>query len=72
VKCADREVLHSLFADELIQSRAHLAGGFIRKRNGEDLVRRDAVFVNQVGDPVCEHARLAAARSGQHEYGTFY
>jgi hypothetical protein len=52
----------------LFQAPAHLAGGFVRKSNREDLVRRDVVFVNQVGNAMRQNARLAAARTGEHEH----
>ena len=65
----EREHPHALrrAAGERLHARAHLAGGLVRKRQRQDLPRRGALFGQQVGDAVREHARLAAARTGEHQ-----
>ena len=54
-------------AEHRRQALAHLAGGLVRERDREDLVRLDADRRGQVRDAVGEHARLPGARAGDHE-----
>ena len=56
-------------AEQLLDAAAHLARGLVRERHGEDAVRRGALDLDDPGDAVGEHARLAAAGAGQHEHG---
>ena len=53
-------------ADELGDATAHLVGGFVGERDGEDRRRRDAL-VDEVGDAVGEHPRLARSGAGDHQ-----
>ena len=46
---------------------AHLAGGLVGEGDGQDLERRQAVMVDQVGDAMGEHAGLARPRPGHHQ-----
>ena len=46
----------------------HLAGGLVGEGDGEDPLGRDAVPVDQRGDPHGEHAGLARARAGEHQH----
>ena len=46
---------------------AHLVGGLVGKRDRGDVARRIAALLDQIGDLVGDHARLAAARPGQHQ-----
>ena len=44
----------------------HLFGGLVGEGDGQYLPRRHAVL-DQFGHAIGEHARLAAARAGEHE-----
>ncbi len=52
--------------DEVADALAHLGGGLVGERDGED-VRRPHALVDQVGDAVGEHAGLARAGTGDDE-----
>ena len=54
-------------AEHALEPLAHLAGGLVRERDREDLVRLHAVRADQVRDAVREHARLPRARAGDDE-----
>ncbi len=54
-------------AQHVLEPLAHLARGLVRERDREDLLRLDPVRVDQVRDAVGEDARLARARSRDHE-----
>ena len=54
-------------SDQLRDPLAHLLRGLVGEGDREDLARRGPIRVDQVGDPMREHARLAAARAGEHE-----
>ena len=55
-------------AEQLLDAAAHLARGLVRERHGEDAVRRRALDLDDPGDAVREHARLAAAGAGEHQH----
>ena len=48
----------------------HLAGRLVGERHREQVARRQITATEQPGDPVGDHARLAAAGAGQHEQRT--
>ena len=50
---------------------AHLAGGFVGERDGQDGGRRHVPRGDQVRDAVRDDAGLAAARAGQDQQRTF-
>ena len=50
-----------------LDAAAHLARGLVRERHRENAVRRGVFDLHQPGDAMREHARLAAARAGEHE-----
>ena len=54
-------------ADHALQARFHLAGSLVRKGHGEDPVRKDLLLVEQVRDPVREHARFARTGTCEDE-----
>ena len=54
-------------AHELRQTLAHLGGRLVGEGDGEDLPRSRQVLLQDVGDAVREHARLAGAGAGQHQ-----
>ena len=45
----------------------HLAGGLVGEGDGDDVVCRHALALDQVRQAAGEHARLAGAGSGQHQ-----
>ncbi len=53
---------------QLRQPFLHLTGRLIRERDRHYMPGRDVQRAYQVGDTVRQHARLAAAGTGQHEY----
>ena len=57
-------------AEERLDAAAHLARGLVGEGDGEDAVRRGALGLDEPGDAVHQHARLAAARAGEHHHGT--
>ena len=61
-----------LGAKQAADALAHLAGGLVRERHGENLARIDALDVDQARDARREHARLAGTRAGEHEQRTVH
>src|SRR5690606_26333582 len=57
----------TLQPEQRFDSAAHFAGSLVRESDGEDAVRRGTLDLYEPGDAMREHARLAAARAGQHE-----
>ena len=53
-------------AGEPLDAAAHFVGRLVREGQGEDLMARHAVL-QQPGDAMGDHARLAAARPGQDQ-----
>ena len=56
--------------NETADAFAHFARGLVGKRDRGDLGRRQAAALDQVGDLLGDHARLARTRAGEHEQGT--
>ena len=56
-------------AEHVLEPFAHLPGGLVREGDGQDLLRLHSAGVDQMRDAVGEDARLARARSGNHEQG---
>jgi hypothetical protein len=46
---------------------AHFAGGFVRKRNCQNGIRRNALFLDQPRNAAGDHAGFARACSSQNE-----
>ncbi len=59
-----------LLADQGQDARAHLRGGLVGERHGQDLPRLDALDADEVSHPMGEHARLARARASEDEQRT--
>jgi len=57
-------------AEQALDAAAHLPGRLVGEGHGEDPVRRDTLGLDEPRDAVRQHARLAAARSGQHQHRT--
>ena len=58
-------------SEHALQPLAHLAGRLVGERDREDLVRLHAHGADQVRDTMRQHARLARARTRDHEHGPF-
>ena len=56
--------------NELDNALGHLSGSPVGEGNGQDVPRRDLVFLDQMGDAPGEHARLAGAGACQHQHRT--
>jgi hypothetical protein len=54
-------------AHEQLDALAHLLRRLVRERDREDLVRARLPRAQQIGDPVCQDARLARSRAGQDQ-----
>ncbi len=54
-------------AEQPLDPVAHLGRSLVRERDREHVLRGNAVHADDPRDPVHEHARLAAARAGEHE-----
>ena len=63
--------MSGLASDEWPSSRStrsrHLAGGLVGKRDGQNRVRRDALFLDEPRDAAGDDAGLARAGAGQDE-----
>ena len=55
------------FPEEHADTCLHLARGFIRKSNCEDIVRIHVAFIHEICVSVRKHARLTAACAREHE-----
>ena len=55
--------------DEPADALSHLGGGLVGEGDGQDLERRHTMLVDEMGDPVREHAGLAGAGSRDDEQG---
>ncbi|MCS6911033.1 MAG: hypothetical protein NZM11_10800 [Anaerolineales bacterium] len=54
-------------AEQLLHAALHLFSRLVCKRHRQDVPGRDAEVLDEVGDAVGEHARLAGAGAGQHQ-----
>jgi len=55
--------------EQLADALLHLLRGFVSKGDGSDVRRAETAFLDQVGDLLRDHARLAGAGAGQYEQG---
>ena len=46
-------------SNNIINSLTHFSGSFIGKGNGKDVPRVDAIFLDQIGDTVCQYTGFA-------------
>ena len=53
--------------EEMLDPAAHLAGGLIRKRHGQDFSRLGSPLLDQPCNPVRQDPRLAAARASKDQ-----
>ena len=68
VEGAHGQPAQPLFADQRLQPAGHLARRLVGEGDGHDAPGGDVQLGHEVGDAVGEHARLAAARPGEHEH----
>ena len=57
-------------AEQRLDARAHLFGGLVRERDGEDFVRLRVTVADEVRDPARDDARLARAGAGKNQQRT--
>ena len=72
VKGADPERIHDRDADiaqDLKNSRFHLAGGLVGEGHGQDFIRRSLTTSNHHGHTLGEDPCLSRARSGKNQKG---
>src|SRR6185312_3177861 len=55
-------------AQQRLDPPPHLSGRLVRERHRQNTVRRDLLGLDQPGDSMREHPRLAASRTGQHQH----
>ena len=53
--------------DHGLDARPHFTGGLVGEGHGQHRVRRQALDIDQPGDAVHQHPRLAAAGSGKYQ-----
>ncbi len=68
---ADGHLVGILLAQALGHTLAHFLGRLVGEGDRCDTAGRVATTADQVGDLLHDHARLAAARTGQHQQGAF-
>jgi hypothetical protein len=56
---------------QALDAAAHFAGRLVGESHRQNAVRRDILHLAQPRQPVDEHARLAAAGTGQHQYRAY-
>ena len=59
----------TLVTAQFLRARAHFVGRFVRERNRQDAIGRIELLV-EVGDPMRDDSRFAAASSGQNQEGS--
>ncbi len=60
-----------LGAEEASDALAHLARRLVGERDREDVLRVDAVMLDEVRDARRQHARLAGSGAGEHQHWSF-
>ena len=58
-------------AEQILDTLAHLLGGFVGERHRQNRVGRNTMFVDQVRDAMRDDARFAAAGAGEDQQRTF-
>ena len=56
--------------DDLLHALNHFSCRFIRKGDCQDRLRHNTDVLDQMGDSIGDHARLAAACAGQDQHRT--
>ena len=67
VECADPEVA-GRETQQILDPMAHFPGGLVGKGDREEMLGHDVLDADQPGDPVHEHAGLAASGAGEHQH----
>ncbi len=65
------EAFGGFVTDQLVDAIPHLARGLVGEGHGEDVLGPDALFLDQVGNSMGQHARLAGAGSGDDKHRPF-
>ena len=61
----------AIHAEQRLDALAHLFGGLVREGDRHDLVGIDDALADEVGDAVCDDARLPGARAGEDQQRPF-
>jgi hypothetical protein len=69
MESAHYETLGTLALQQGADALSHLVGRLVGKGDRGNIARRIAAPLHQMGDLQGDHARLAAARTGQHQQG---
>ena len=67
VESGDQRLRERRVAEQPIHALGHFAGGFVGEGDGQNRVGRDILFLDEPGDAVCDHARLARSGAGQDQ-----
>lgn len=67
MKRRDQRLGKRRVAQQLIHALRHLPGGLVGKRDRQDRVRRDIFLLDEPGNAMRNHARLARPRARQDE-----
>lgn len=59
------------FSDEVSDALAEFARGFIRKADGDDLLRSDVPRVDEVSDAMGDNSRFSASSASENEHWSF-
>ena len=68
MKGAQRRLGERAVAQDLVHPLGHLLGGFIGEGDRKDLIGGDATLLDQIGNAVRHHPRLARACTGQQQH----
>ena len=71
MKRRNQRITRTRLAQEMTHARLHLIGGFIRERDGKDLLGSYTSILDQVSYPVSNNPRLAAARARKNQDRAF-
>ena len=63
----DTHIFLATGPDQRLDALAHLVGGLVGERDGEDAERADALLLDEVGDAMGEHPGLARAGAGDDQ-----
>lgn len=69
MECAEHQPLRKLGSDQIFNAFLHFTSGFIGKGHCQDLIGAYALLTDQIGDALCQDARLARARAGENQNG---
>jgi hypothetical protein len=66
-----RRRLQTATSQQIFYTLAHLTRGFVRKRNGENVIRRNAFFGDEISDANRDDACFTGTRAGENQKSAF-